>query len=184
MRWLELRRHSLTKKGEGRGRGSHLSSEGVALARAVGATLGDFAHVVASPEPRTTETALAMGFAVEEIVDLPASHTSGEVQHHEQRTWPHPYARYAEIIARGNGLADVAARCRAILVRIVAAVPDGTAALVISHGGTVEPALVACLPDADHASWGEAFNHCDGARLAFHDGRFVHIEFRRATASS
>jgi hypothetical protein len=33
MRWLEVRRHSLTKKGPARGRGSHLSAEGVALAR-------------------------------------------------------------------------------------------------------------------------------------------------------
>ena len=39
MRWLEVRRHSLTKKGAARGRGSHLSAEGVMLARLVGAKL-------------------------------------------------------------------------------------------------------------------------------------------------
>jgi hypothetical protein len=37
MRWLEVRRHSLTEKGAARGRGSQLSAEGVALARLVGA---------------------------------------------------------------------------------------------------------------------------------------------------
>jgi hypothetical protein len=33
MRWLEVRRHSLTKKGNAQGGGSHLSVQGVALAR-------------------------------------------------------------------------------------------------------------------------------------------------------
>jgi hypothetical protein len=36
MRWLEVRRHSLTKKSSARGAGSHLSQEGVALARLMG----------------------------------------------------------------------------------------------------------------------------------------------------
>jgi hypothetical protein len=51
MRWLEVRRHSLTKKGAARGRGSHLSAEGVALARLVGVSLGPFAWVVTSTSP-------------------------------------------------------------------------------------------------------------------------------------
>jgi hypothetical protein len=41
-------RHSLNKKDAGRGRGSHLSAEGVALARMVGEGLGPFALVVTS----------------------------------------------------------------------------------------------------------------------------------------
>ena len=36
MQWLEVRPHSLTKKNSARGRGSHLSAEGVVLARLVG----------------------------------------------------------------------------------------------------------------------------------------------------
>lgn len=61
MRWLEVRRHSLTKKGSARGRGSHLSAQGVALARAVGDQLGPIAYVVTSQSPRAIETAIAMG---------------------------------------------------------------------------------------------------------------------------
>ena len=33
---LEVRRHAFTKKGTGRGRGSHLSQAGVAFARRIG----------------------------------------------------------------------------------------------------------------------------------------------------
>jgi hypothetical protein len=36
MRTIGIRRHSYTKKGEARGKGSHLSAQGVALARQIG----------------------------------------------------------------------------------------------------------------------------------------------------
>ncbi len=75
-RWLEIRRHSLTKKGPARGRGSHLSAQGVALARAVGPELGPAAYVLTSAAPR------------------------------------------------------------------VATVDDGAVALVVSYGGSIEPALL------------------------------------------
>src|SRR6266545_2150702 len=141
MRWLEVRRHSLTRKDSARDRGSHLSADGVALARLVGESLGPFASVVTSASPRAIETAVAMGFAVDDTV---------------------------------------AEAHRRIWTSVVAAVPDGAAALVVGHGGGIEPGLVACLPDADYQSWGGPFGHCDGARLSFNEGGFVSVQFRRA----
>ena len=64
MRELELRRHSMRV-----GQGQHLSQEGVDLARRVGATMGRFDRVVTSALPRAFETAIAMGFAVDEQVE-------------------------------------------------------------------------------------------------------------------
>jgi broad specificity phosphatase PhoE len=180
MRWLEVRRHSLTKKGSARARGSHLSAEGVALARLVGGSLGPFAAVVTSASPRAVETALAMGLAVDDTVALPSGYVPGEVDHHEQWRWPAPYRVYAERLGRGGGLATVAEAHRRCWTGLVAAVPDGTAALFVGHGGGIEPGLVACLPEADHASWGAPFAHCDGARLGFDGGGFVGVEFLRA----
>jgi hypothetical protein len=78
MRWLEVRPHSLTKKNSARGRGSHLSAEGVVLARLVGESLGPFASVVTSASPRAIETAVAMGFAVDDTVELPSGYVPGE----------------------------------------------------------------------------------------------------------
>jgi broad specificity phosphatase PhoE len=179
-RHLEVRRHSLTKKDEARGRGSHLSAEGVALARAVGGRLGQFARVVTSPLPRAIETAVAMGYAVDDLVDLPSGYVPGEVEHHAQWTWEQPYVRYAELIARGGGIARVAGEARQVFTRLVMAAPEGASVLVISHGGTIEPALVACVPHADHTSWGDPLGHCEGARLTFDQGGFVAIELRRA----
>ena len=182
MRWLEVRRHSLTKKDSARGRGSHLSADGVALARLVGASLGPFGAVVTSASPRAIETAVAMGFAVDDTVELPSGYVLGEVDHHDQWRWPSPYRSYTELLGRGGGLAAVAEAHQRSWTRAVEAVPEGAAALVVGHGGGIEPGLVACLPDADHALWGMPLGHCDGARLGFDDDRFVSVQFHRAPA--
>jgi broad specificity phosphatase PhoE len=183
MRRLEVRRHSLTKKGAARGRGSHLSAQGVALARAVAAGLGPVGYVLTSASPRAIETAIAMGLAVDDTVEMVSGYVSGEVGFHEQWTWERPYATYARLIERGGGLAEVALAQRAVWIRAVASVGNGDGALVVSHGGTIEPALVACFPDDDHERWGALFGHCDGARLTFDGGTFTDVEFRRAPAT-
>jgi broad specificity phosphatase PhoE len=179
MRWLEVRRHSVTKKGAARGRGSHLSVEGVALARRVGESLGPFAAVVTSASPRAIETAVAMGFAVDDTVQLPSGYVPGEVAHHDQWGWPRPYRRYADLLGGAGELANVAEAHRLAWATVVKGVPDGAAALFVGHGGGIEPGLVAALPEGDHDSWGAPFAHCDGARLGFIQGRFVSIQFRR-----
>jgi hypothetical protein len=97
----------------------------------------------------------------------------------EQWRWPAPYRHYADLLQRSSTLATVAEAHRDIWTRVVQTVPDGAAALLIGHGGGIEPGLVACLPDADHESWGAPFTHCDGARLSFEDARFVGIQFQR-----
>ena len=180
VRWVEVRRHSLTKKGAARGRGSHLSAEGVALARAAGAQLGDIAYVAASCSPRAIETAIAMGFAVDDTFDLPAGYVPGEVGRHDQWSWPLPYLIYAALIVEDRVLAEVAKLHKASWAAAAAQLTDGQTALIVSHGGAIEPALVACLPNADHASWGAPFTHCDGARLAIDHGQFLSVEFHRA----
>ena len=182
MRWLEVRRHSLTRKGPARGRGSHLSADGVVLARLVGESLGPFALVVTSASPRAIETAVAMGFAVDDTVELPSGYVPGEVDHHDQWCWPHPYRTYAGLLGRGGDLATIAKVHRRVWTSVMEAVPDGAAALVVAHGGGIEPGLVACLPDADHELWGAPFGHCDGARLGFDEGGFVCVEFLRVPA--
>jgi broad specificity phosphatase PhoE len=179
MRWLDVRRHSITKKSSARGPGSHLSQEGVALVRLVGRSLRPFASVVTSTSPRAIETALAMGYAVDDTVDLPSGYLPGRVEHHDQWHWLQPYRRYAELLAQLPWLAAVADAHGELWTRLVAAVPDGAAVLVVCHGGGIEPGLVTCLPHADHARWGPPLAHCDGAHLCFHRGNFVDIEFHR-----
>jgi broad specificity phosphatase PhoE len=147
--------------------------KGVALARAIGAgaELGSVAYVVTSASPRAVETAIAMGLAVGETVDLPSGYVPGEVQFHQQWAWARPYVRYAGLIARGGGLARVAKAHRAVWIGAVEQVDQGEAALLVGHGGAIEPALVACLLGADHQRWDGLFGHCDGARLGVRQWR-------------
>lgn len=180
MRWLEVRRHSLTKKGTERGHGSHLSADGVALARRIGEEVGPVAYAVTNGLSRSVETAIAMGCAVDADIPLPSGYVPGEVAHHDQWQWPQPYVHYARLLANGTGLAAVAARHSEVWVGAVENVADGETALIISSGGSIEPTLVACFADDDHAAWGKPFSHCDGARLAYEDGRFVSIQMSRA----
>lgn len=124
VRWLEIRRHSLTKKGTARGRGSHLSARGVALARVVGAELGGFGYVVTSASPRAIETAVAMGYAVDNAIEMPSGYVTGEVGHHDQWRWPQPYVTYAQLIRDGDGLAAVAQAHRDLWTEALKAVPS------------------------------------------------------------
>lgn len=179
MRWLEVRRHSLTKKGALRGAGSHLSQAGVELARAVGVGLGPFHRVVVSDVPRTLETAIAMGYAVDELVAMPSGYVPGEVDHHDQWRWPQPYVRDAELLREQGGLTRLASGQLQLWRRVLSAIPDDGSALIIGHEGMIEPTLVLALPRGHHGSWGRAFGHCDGARLVY-DGDFVDVELKRA----
>jgi hypothetical protein len=47
------------------------------------------------------------------------------------------YQRYAELIARGSGLAVLATAHRDLCIQMVRDTPDGTAALVVSHGDSI-----------------------------------------------
>jgi broad specificity phosphatase PhoE len=114
-----------------------------------------------------------MGIAVDDTVEFPSGYVPGEVEHHDQWRWPRPYSMYAELLGRGLGLASVAGAHRRIWTTVV-----------IAHGGGIEPGLVACLPNADHDTWGGPFGHCDGARLGLDQGRFTDIQIRRAPAKT
>jgi broad specificity phosphatase PhoE len=178
MRTLEVRRHSWTLKDRQDG-DPHLSPAGVRLARAVGDTLPSMAYVAVGDQPRHGETAEAMGYAVDEQVAWPSGYVEGEVRHHDQWSWDAPYARYAELLRTGGGLTAVAGEHLAHWRRILAEVPEGGAALVVSSGGSIEPALVAAFPQADHESWGEALHHLDGATLTVDGDSFMDLELRR-----
>src|SRR5512144_2917037 len=94
MKTIEIRRHSMRTPGE-----QHLSQQGVTLARLVGQNLGPFDRVVTSTLPRAFETAIAMGFAVDEQNELMS--TYGDVVEAEA-PWPMSPAEYARVIRRGK----------------------------------------------------------------------------------
>jgi len=182
MRTIEIRRHAYTKQGEGRGKGSQLSSEGVALARRIGGEIGPFDLVLTSLVSRALETALAMGFAVNDQLEVlgdisPA--VLAEIGHHERWAWKEPFVRFAHYIRQGGPTARMGERQRHAWLRALESVPDGGRVLIISHGRIIESGLVTCIPDGDLAAWGASFRHCEGVRMGFVEGRFQGAQLLR-----
>lgn len=171
MKTIEVRRHSIRSPG-----GAHLSQEGVTLARRIGQELGPFERVVTSMLPRAFETAIAMGFAVNEQLELMSSY--GEAVESEV-PWPQTFSVYARAVKRDKAAGWYANQLAEYYARLAQSLSDGSAALVINHGGVLELGVVACLPGTDFESWGGPVHYCEGARLFWRDGKFVSGEVLR-----
>ena len=173
MKTIEIRRHSIRSKP-----GDHLNQPGVTLARLVGENLGPFDRVVTSTVPRAIETAIAMGFAVDELNELMSSY-SDDVD--KEAPWPLSLAGYAEVVRKGGAAAHYANQLLAVYAKLADYLLDERAALVINHGGIAELGATACLPDADHVAWGSHFECCEGIRLFWENGKFVDGEILRVS---
>lgn len=178
-RWVELRRHSYTKKGDGRGQGSDLSQAGIDAARLEGEKLDHVTYVAVSESRRTLETAIAMGFAVDDVVGIGGANITGEVEFHEWWDWPDPWAVYAERIAARPALARYAEEQLAILRSAVERVGDSEMALLIGHGGWIEPTVVAAVGPDRIENWGPSFQHLEGVRLEERKGTFTVVAIHR-----
>jgi broad specificity phosphatase PhoE len=173
MRIIEHRRHTMRAKP-----GQHLTQAGVTLARRVGEGIGPFNRVITSTVPRTFETAIAMGFAVDEERDVLAQ-MSPDVE--AEIRWPAAFSEIGRVMKAGGAAAMFGDTLARLLKAVAEALPADGAALIISHGGIVEAAAVACLLDADHAAWGAHCGYCEGVRLVYDAGRFIHGEILRVS---
>ncbi|HMB24282.1 MAG TPA: histidine phosphatase family protein [Anaerolineales bacterium] len=171
MKTIEVRRHSIRSKP-----GPHLNQSGVSLARLVGENLGPFDRVVTSTHARTFETAIAMGFAVDEQVELMSSY-GDDVEH--EVPWPQSFAAYARAVKRGGEAERYARQLASYYAALADYLADGRLALVINHGGVLELGVVAACPNAGYESWGGPVDCCEGARLYWEDGECVNAEVLR-----
>ncbi len=171
MKILEIRRHSIRSP-----LSDHLNQTGVTLARLVGENIGPFDRVVTSTLPRAFETAIAMGFAVDEQNEL--MNTYGrEVE--QEAPWPQPFVNYAEIITKKGAASRYAQKLAHYYQSLLDVISESRSALVINHGGVVEMGVVCCLPHVDFSTWGDSVSYCEGARLFWDDGKFVNAEVLR-----
>ena len=169
MRYLEHRRHSI-RDGSG-----HLSQHGVSLARRIGASAGPFELTYTSPKPRAFETAIAMGYAVDEQLDVLAEWTDdlSDAADHGG------FASVGELVRGHGGAAKIARAYRRALLDIARSLGDGRAALIVSHSGVVEGSVMICLPKLDGLVLGRGVGYCEGVRLTFDQDDFVSAEILR-----
>jgi broad specificity phosphatase PhoE len=171
MRELEVRRHTMRVKP-----GQHLSQAGIDLARQIGATMGPFDRVITSTIPRAYETAVAMGFAVDEQYQGLSILPYGV---EDEVAWDAGFAAFAQAVRRGGITSHYAVLLVAYWLRVMRELPADGRALIITHGGITEAGAVACLPGADHAAWGLQCDYCEGVRLEYDGQRFTAAEILR-----
>jgi broad specificity phosphatase PhoE len=174
MKTLEIRRHSIRSKG-----GDHLNQDGVALARLVGQNIGPFDRVITSKYTRALETAVAMGFAVDEQVTILSTYGRYDVD--KELPWPQPFSAFVPALKANGDAAKYARKLAKFYADIMNSIAETRSALTVHHGGVVEIGVVACLPETDFASWGGHIDYCEGARLFWEDGKFVNGELLRVS---
>jgi hypothetical protein len=143
---------------------------------------GPFDLVLTSLVPRTLETAIAMGFAVDDqwdiLGDIPAD-VLEEIGHHERWSWAEPFAHFAQLVAGRGPTGRLGSRLEEAWLQALEFIPAGGRVLLISHGRIIEVGLVTCVPDGDFAAWGVPFHHCEGVRMTLDHGRFTNIQLLR-----
>ena len=171
MKIIEFRRHSIRIKPS-----PHLTQEGVDLARRVGESLGKYDKVISSYAPRAIETAVAMGYAVDEIHDE-VSKTPENIG--SEVTWGMGFSEYAEVIEKGGETAKYAKKMAKFIRKITEELPEDGYVLIVSHGGLIEICIIGCIPNIDYNFWGKPLETCEGVRLAFDGEKFVSAEILR-----
>ncbi len=171
MKILEFRRHSTRVKSS-----PHLIQEGVEKARKIGSTLGSYNLVISSNAPRAIETAVAMGYAVDQIreeISATPEKIEGEV------TWGMNFDQYNEVVKQGGKTADYVDKMATFVMDIAKLLDENESALVISHGGLIELLTIGCFPLEDYKQWGEPLDTCEGVRILIHNEEFEKIELLR-----
>jgi broad specificity phosphatase PhoE len=153
--------------------GKHLTQAGVDLARRVGSALGPYDRIVTSDVVRAYETAIAMGFAVDEQLDALGGLGKGV---DDEVDWQKGCAAFASAALEGGPTARAVFKQAELLRSIADSLPENGRALVVSHGGVIEEGVVGLLPDLDYAAWGKAFWYCEGVRLVFDGAACVSAE--------
>jgi broad specificity phosphatase PhoE len=171
LKTIEIRRHSLRNRAQ-----PDLSEEGIMLANLTGQLMGQFHRVITSPLPRAVQTAEAMGYSVDETVEVLAS-TGDAVE--LECPWPASFDEYATASRQNGPTTRYAQRLADFYTRLAESLPEGGAALVVNHGGVVELSAIACLPTADFTVMGDYIDYCEGVRLTWDDGKFVDLQVLR-----
>jgi len=171
MKIVEFRRHSIRKKPS-----PHLTQDGVDLAREIGKEMGKFDRVISSTAPRAIETAVAMGYAIDETYDeLSQTHEGLE----EELEWGISFSQYAEVIQKEGKTSAYAKEMAEFIKSLVKELPEKGSLLIVSHGGLIEISVIGCLPNIDYNFWGHPLDTCEGVRLAFDGEKFVSAEILR-----
>ncbi|MHA2091540.1 MAG: hypothetical protein ACW98K_11830 [Candidatus Kariarchaeaceae archaeon] len=171
MKYLEHRRHSIRHKP-----GIHLNRDGVKLARKVGESMGDFDYVVTSTIERAWETALVMGYAVDEM--RPELIVFGEDVNKElmmETTFSGLKSKYTE----KKVIRDYTDFQLHFIKQILNKIEDEQSLLLVSHGLIIDLPLFVMFPQDDPTKWGSIFSYCEGYKVRYDGEKYLDLELMR-----
>jgi hypothetical protein len=99
----------------------------------------------------------------------------------ERWAWKEPFVTFAHFVRQGGPTTRMGERQREAWMRALESAPDSGRVLIISHGRVIESGLVTCIPDGDFPAWGASFQHGEGVRMAFAEGRFQGVQLLRVS---
>jgi broad specificity phosphatase PhoE len=169
MKTIEVRRHTQAERWE------DLTDEGRVIAEEISKRMEkEFHLILSSPKKRAHETVLAMGFKSFEVDEAFGTLPGEDMAHYEQKvqkvmrdydlTLLEAYFRVPETqkILMNHGWKFTEG-----LRRIAERLPKKGNALIISHGGSIEPAILTVLGGESLDAIGGELKYCEGARFTF-----------------
>lgn len=172
MKIIEHRRHSRCDAD-----GNHLIQPGVDLARKVGSNMDLFDYVITSPKERAYESAIAMGFAVNEIVKELGPYNKDIASEFTKEA--HTFPRIHALLTQKTFTYQYARQQANLFLELSSKIQDGQKLLMISHGGVVDIPLVYLFPKIDHSAWGPVFGYCEGYRIKIEGNKIIDYELLR-----
>lgn len=166
-RVLEIRRHAERTKPS-----QHLSRTGITRSQIAGASDLPIAKVVTSPSPRAVQTAVAMGYPVDQEESTLQSFGAAV---DALIAWDCGFSGWQDGVAESPVLAAFATLQAAIWRHVLNDIETGQAALIVTHGGMIEAGVMAAAPAFDWANAGGALGYVEGVRLWFEDDRCTHV---------
>ncbi|MFP4058610.1 MAG: histidine phosphatase family protein [Candidatus Brocadiia bacterium] len=177
---FEVRRHAP------RGQGKGLSAQGVELAKRASETLlGNYQALYTSPKQRCIETLQAFGFETYKVIPEFATLPSKLEEHQEkvdqlqERAGCSLLEAYLAIPATRLVLEEFGGSFFDRVCELADELRPGRNALAVSHGGSIEPAVLAAMPDWDLETMGGPLGECEAALFRFENKVFTGVDILR-----
>jgi len=181
MKIIEIRRHS--KRGEGKG----LSEEGRGIARRAAATLlGPYALLISSPRERACQTMEAFGFRDYRKDERFTTIQSPIMEKLEEKL--EALAEEEDVLLleavflmdeAKEALKEWGGKYLEAIIDVSKELHDGEKALIVSHGGSIEPAALLGFDKFDLKEIGGPLGFCDGIRFFIENDRPSKVEVIR-----
>jgi len=166
---LEHRRHSIRI-----GDHTHISNEGLTLARKVGEDMSEFDLVISSKSTRAIETAIGMGYSVNDTIDfkLAAQNLKFPIKYLPEGSI---YQIYQEEFKLNESIGEFGNNLKSLILDKLKS-SNAKRVLLITHGGVIESSTVAFFPQFDYSHWNTGAVHCGGVKFEFDNDSFKNLE--------